>query len=99
MFDNYSRAAMQAMLLARLEAGKVGSEAMDTEHILLAFVRLADTFIASIVMVKRRRFDLLCLQRERGLSDAALSFSARSCHTGNHFRSSFRDSLGETLGV
>jgi ATP-dependent Clp protease ATP-binding subunit ClpA len=40
MFDNYSRAAIQAMFLARLEAGRVGSEAIDTVHLLLALVRV-----------------------------------------------------------
>jgi ATP-dependent Clp protease ATP-binding subunit ClpA len=35
VFDNYSKAAIQVIFLARVEASAVASEMMDTEHVLI----------------------------------------------------------------
>jgi ATP-dependent Clp protease ATP-binding subunit ClpA len=48
VFDNYSRAAKMAIMFARAEAGRVGAESIDTEHLLLGAMRTDPVTINSI---------------------------------------------------
>ena len=48
MFENYSRAAKIAIMFARVEAGRVGAESIDTEHLLLGAMRTDPVTISAI---------------------------------------------------
>lgn len=50
MFDRYSEAARQVIFLARLEAGKVGSKVIDTEHLLLGLIRIDPETLGRIAL-------------------------------------------------
>jgi ATP-dependent Clp protease ATP-binding subunit ClpA len=40
LFDDYSKAAIQVIFLARVEASNVASEMMDTQHVVIGIVRV-----------------------------------------------------------
>jgi ATP-dependent Clp protease ATP-binding subunit ClpA len=48
VFENYSRAAKIAIMFARVEAGRVGAESIDTEHLLLGAMRTDPVTINAI---------------------------------------------------
>jgi ATP-dependent Clp protease ATP-binding subunit ClpA len=48
VFENYSRAAQIAIMFARVEAGRVGAESIDTEHLLLGAMRTDPVTISAI---------------------------------------------------
>lgn len=48
MLENYSRTAKIAIMFARVEAGRVGAESIDTEHLLLGAMRTDPVTISAI---------------------------------------------------
>jgi ATP-dependent Clp protease ATP-binding subunit ClpA len=48
MFERYSKTCLQVIMIARLEAGRVGSDAIDTEHLLMGIVHAESVLLGHI---------------------------------------------------
>ena len=49
MFEKYNEKARRALFFARYEASKLGSRVIETEHVLLGLLRVADGNAAQVL--------------------------------------------------